>query len=69
MKNDFIKYYGEHNISPVRQNIDDIELHYERRKKLYRQCGIPTIAFRDAEILEIGPGADCPKTVSHMKPC
>ena len=56
MENDFLEYYGEHNISPVKQDIGNIELHYERRKKLYRQCGIPVIAFRNAEILEVGPG-------------
>ncbi len=56
MKNDQLKYYGEYNISPEKQNIDDIELHYIRRKKLYRQCGLPEIAFRDANILEVGPG-------------
>lgn len=56
MKTDFLQYYGEHNISPVRQDISDIELHYERRKKLYRQCGIPTITFKNVEILEVGPG-------------
>ena len=38
--NDQIKYYGEMNISPEHQNIDDIEQHYERRAKLYRQCEI-----------------------------
>lgn len=56
MENDFLEYYGKHNISPVKQDISNIELHYERRKKLYRQCGIPTITFRNAEILEVGPG-------------
>lgn len=56
MKNDFLEYYGEHHISPVRQDINNIEAHYNRRKKLYRQCGIPAIAFRNAEILEVGPG-------------
>ena len=56
MKNDFIDYYGEHHISPVKQDISDIDLHYERRRKLYRQCGIPLIAFRNAEMLEVGPG-------------
>ena len=34
-----------------------MERHYERRRKLYRQCGIPVIAFRNAEILEVGPGS------------
>lgn len=56
MKNDFLEYYGKYQISPVKQNISDLEIHYERRRKLYRQCGIPTIAFRDASILEVGPG-------------
>ncbi len=56
MKNEQLEYYIQHNISPEHQNIEDIEIHYTRRKKLYRQCGIPEIAFRDAEILEVGPG-------------
>jgi len=56
MKNDYLDFYGQHHISPVRQDISDMELHYERRKKLYRQCGIPIIAFKNAEILEVGPG-------------
>lgn len=56
MKNDFLEYYGRHNISPVKQDISDMETHYERRKKLYRQCGIPVMAFKNAELLEVGPG-------------
>lgn len=56
MANDYLEYYGKHHISPVKQDIEDISLHYERRKKLYRQCGIPIITFRNAEILEAGPG-------------
>lgn len=56
MQNDQLEYYVGHNISPEHQNIENIEIHYARREKLYRQCGIPLIAFRDAEILEVGPG-------------
>lgn len=56
MGNGYIEYYGKHHISPVNQNIKDIEMHYERRKKLYRQCGIPIITFKDKELLEVGPG-------------
>lgn len=56
MNNAFLEYYGEHHISPVNQEIKDIGIHYERRKKLYRQCGIPTITFKDKEVLEVGPG-------------
>lgn len=57
MKNDYLEYYGKHHISPVKQDIKNLERHYERRRKLYRQCGIPVIAFRNAEILEVGPGS------------
>lgn len=56
MKNDFLDYYNKYQISPVKQDISDLEMHYQRRKKLYRQCGIPTIAFRNAQILEVGAG-------------
>lgn len=66
MKNDFLEYYGKNHISPVGQDIEDIELHYERRKKLYQQCGIPLIAFRNAEILEVGPGGGY-NTLSYFK--
>lgn len=56
MKNDQLEYYVKHNISPEHQNIKDMDVHYARRKKLYRQCGIPEIAFRNADMLEVGPG-------------
>ncbi len=56
MTNDLLEYYVEHSISPVKQDIRDLNVHFERRKKLYRQCGIPLLAFRNAEILEVGVG-------------
>lgn len=55
-KNDHLDFYGEHHISSVKQVISEIEVHYERRTKLYRQCGISTLVFRNAEILEVGHG-------------
>lgn len=55
-ENSYFQFYGEHNISPVRQNIDNIEMHYKRREKLYRLLGMPVNLFKDKEILEIGPG-------------
>lgn len=56
MANNYLDYYGNHDISPVRQDISNIDIHYRRREKLYRQCGIPVIAFKDKDVLEIGPG-------------
>ena len=55
--NDQIKYYEEHKISPETHDISNIELHYERRRKLYRQMGLPLIAFKDSKILEVGAGS------------
>ena len=55
-KNDYLEFYGKHHISPVKQDITDLELHYRRRKKLYRQCGMPVLAFHNSNLLEIGPG-------------
>lgn len=57
MKNDFLKYYGEKNISPVKQDISDLQLHCRRREKLYRQLGLPFCLFKDKNILEVGPGS------------
>lgn len=56
MGNDFLEFYGEHKISPVHQDISDIDRHYARRRKLYRQCGIPLQTFKNARVLEVGPG-------------
>lgn len=55
--NKFIEYYGKHNISPVKQDLSDINVHYARREKLYRQLGIPCIAFNGKKVLEVGPGS------------
>jgi 2-polyprenyl-3-methyl-5-hydroxy-6-metoxy-1,4-benzoquinol methylase len=54
--NKFIEYYGKHEISPVKQDLSDINIHYAKREKLYRQLGIPCIAFEGKHILEVGPG-------------
>lgn len=57
VKNKFIEYYGKYGISPVKQDIGEINLHYARREKLYRQLGIPCIAFEGKRILEVDPGS------------
>ncbi len=55
-ENPFISFYGEHNISPVHQNIENIREHLLRREKLYQKLGLASIAFKNKTILEIGPG-------------
>jgi 2-polyprenyl-3-methyl-5-hydroxy-6-metoxy-1,4-benzoquinol methylase len=52
----YLTYYGAHGIVPVRQDTSDIELHYARRRALYRHLGVPPLVMRNARILEFGPG-------------
>lgn len=56
MRNDYLDYYGEHNISPVNQDISDFDLHLRKRLKLYHQCGLSNRTFINADVLEVGPG-------------
>lgn len=56
MNDPYLEYYGEHQISPVRQDVSDFDLHLARRRKLYRQLGMPVRLFKDADMLEVGPG-------------
>ncbi len=53
----FVDFYGEHGISPVRQDISDLEKHFQRREGLYRQLGLPALCFRGRGVLEVGPGS------------
>lgn len=52
----FLDFYKRNNISPVSQDISDLEKHFSRRDALYRQCGIPPIFFHGRNVLEVGPG-------------
>lgn len=54
--NPFIDFYGKHHVSPVRQNIENFNLHMQRREKLYRSLGMPPVLFSNKRILEVGPG-------------
>lgn len=54
--NKILDFYREHNISPVHQDISDFNRHCARREKLYRQLGMPTLLFNQAEVLEVGTG-------------
>ena len=49
-------FYTAHGISPVRQDISDLERHFQRREALYRQLGIVPLALRGRRVLEVGPG-------------
>mgnify|MGYP000031653985 FL=1 len=54
---DHLDFYMENDISPVRQNIDDIQKHLERRSSLYQKIGAPSVLFMGKNVLEVGPGS------------
>lgn len=55
-KQAFLDYYKTHNISPVAQDISDLNKHFQRRNALYRQCGIVSSFIKGRSVLEVGPG-------------
>jgi SAM-dependent methyltransferase len=52
-----IDFYRRHGISPVRQNIADLEEHFTRRAGLYHHLGLLPAFFRGRSVVEIGPGS------------
>lgn len=53
----YVDFYKKHNISPVSQDISDLEKHYDRREYLYRRLGIVSSFIRDKSVIEFGPGS------------
>lgn len=53
----FVDFYSSHGIIPTRQDISNLVQHLERRHALYRHLGLPPGAFRNASVLEFGPGS------------
>jgi hypothetical protein len=55
--NNFLQFYGQNEISPVSQNISDLNLHFGRRISLYRTLGLAASVFEGRSILEVAPGS------------
>jgi len=53
----YLDFYKKHKISPVEQDISDLQKHFERRTALYRSLGLLPGYFKDKAILEFGPGS------------
>ena len=56
-KTAFVDFYSKNKISPVSQNIDDLDLHFQRRNSLFSNLGLPVSLLKDCDILEFGPGS------------
>lgn len=54
---DHLRFYLKNRISPVRQDISDLQRHLERRESLYRRLGVPRQFIRGRTVLEVGPGS------------
>ena len=50
-------FYSQHNISPVSQDISDLDKHFQRRESLFFALGLVPIYIRDKSVLEFGPGS------------
>lgn len=55
MINKNLDFYKENNLAPTVRASEGKKDLFEKRKKLYRQLGIPQLCFRDAEVIEFGP--------------
>jgi ubiquinone/menaquinone biosynthesis C-methylase UbiE len=54
---DHLEYYLEHSISPVRQDVENLNQHLERRRSLYTSIGLPELMIKGKKVLEVGPGS------------
>jgi len=59
----------ENNVSPVKQNISNLEIHYNRRRHLLSSLGITPVLLEGKKILEFGPGSGHNSTyLASLKP-
>lgn len=57
MLGEYINFYLKQKILPWRQDLKDLEAHFQRRKSLYRHLGILPSFVRGRSVLELGPGS------------
>lgn len=64
-----LEYYVSQGISPVHQDIQDLDAHLDRRQALYQTLGLLPSTFRGRTVLEVGPGSGHNSLfVASMKP-
>ncbi len=57
MKTMFVDFYKKHGISPVKQDVAEMPVHFERRSELYRLLGIAPITVNRKSVIEFGAGS------------
>ena len=64
-----LEFYRQHQIAPVRYDLNDMQAHLERRASLYLKLGLPPLAFRSARVLEVAAGTGHNSLyLAHMMP-
>ena len=57
MKIPMLDFYRQNQASPVRQEIENLKRHFERRSALYTSLGVLPLFVSGRSVLEIGPGS------------
>jgi SAM-dependent methyltransferase len=52
-----LEFYQQHGVSPVKQDISDLQAHFARRAHLYRSLGLWPESIRGKYVLEVGAGS------------
>jgi 2-polyprenyl-3-methyl-5-hydroxy-6-metoxy-1,4-benzoquinol methylase len=51
-----LDFYQQHGITPVSYDLSSLHAHFERRASLYRSLRLPSLAIRNAHVLEVAAG-------------
>lgn len=72
-----LEYYIKEGISPVHQDISDLEKHFQIRESLYFLLGLVPISFKGKDVIEVAAGSGhnsvyisslCPRTFHLIEP-
>ena len=53
----FVGFYQSNHISPVSQDISDLNQHFQRRESLFRSFGILPALAKSGKVFEFEPGS------------